>query len=727
MGKNYRLIFVHILSSLILLFSLSLFFFNHFTNFIRLFYSLKYFFIDAFNYFVSLFSKRSFEYNRIYHFLKDLDDGFKLPFPEEFGNLWIRIQVFFRLIVNKWNLESRVFGSVTYLIVLMQSLYFIFLLTIPLKILFNSQFAINELSFTDESKPLRFANWMKERVFLPVFNFVKSVFVTLIQKRLYFIPLVVIYGIYLNVFAIILDAFAFLFYFSSSFKVVAIYQFAYTTIYSLWPTLSRIPLPLYLLGAFYIFKLWQKKVGIDRLYHLDAKNKGFAKSLGVVISVVAPPRAGKTTFLNSLGQDYDEIFRTDFLDIIETQSAYFPDFPFNELESFIDKKREDNSIPNRYVIKDVIAKLFWDYEETGVFKFTYDLKAEIRHVSAGNKIIFLEDALITYAEAYYYYSYDGALVSANFSNRFDSILLRQNDKFPLWNYFPLVINPYDSLDLTHFSKNINFDSFRIFKKVGKTATKDLPLTDIGVYLEMEASKQWGNQHDNKEFKKTDETANPLNDGFSMFLSSFAHASLIDYQPFIRYVMDYQRVGDLGAKFGGMAETRVTIIPLKEDPKITLPLFIVAPVIYGFLINLRKKLYTRKYRHYRSDRTFLFNLINKVGSWATRRMSVITNSYCYIEDHVTTTAGNDDSGIDMLAKKKYYKLFKKHYSDRFRSDALRVIYEDASRPGLLAFKDFTDLDMSAEDLQYQNSYAYVNRLQVVTKAATTDEDSVGPLW
>lgn len=713
---------IHSSIIMLILFTISLFFFTAFNSVIRFYYSTVYSFQDLYNYIFSIFSKRNFNYDRIYNYVYNLKESpGSIPLPAIAGNFWTQLKVFFKLVINKYNFQLQTLGFVKGLILFTQLFYLIILLFFVLRQLFNNQFALNDLQFTDKSKSLKRAEKINEKIIRPFIDYIKSIYFTIIDTKFYKWFFVISYALLFNVLALILDTFGFLFYFASTFKLISIYEYIYVVLFTLWPVLSKIPLPIYLLITFLILKRIQKNIAIQRLYHMDSMNKGFAKSLGVVTNVVAPPRAGKTTTLVALGQDFEEIFRNEFLNILETYSAYFPKFPWCEFEREIIRLRDNGYLLNRYVIKDYVAFLFYEYKENGCFKFNYDLENDITHIDLGNKLIFLEAAMITYGEAYYYYNYEGSLISSNFSNRADFYRIQHGNKFPLFVFPALTISAMDSYQLTHYSKNINFDSFRVFKKV-KNETP--PLTDIGIYLEMESSKQWGNQYDNKEFKKNDEFANPLNDGFSFFLSSFAHASLIDYQPFIRYIMDYQRVGDLAVKFAGMSETRVTIVPNEEPIRMALPFYILTPMFYESLISLRKKIYTRRYRAFRDDQTLFFNTINRLGSWATRKLMTDTNNYGFNVNNLVLTSGNDDAGRQEFRPKRYYIFYKKHYSDRFKSDALKAMYEDSLRPGFLYFESFGGLEMSSEDLIKQNSYAVLNRFSAEQNLTQNNEAPVG---
>lgn len=721
---NKRKTFLNVTAIMIVFFAFALLFIDGFATSFRLLQSLKYLGIDFYHYFLSLFTKVDFNYPRMFDYIihnyDNIDLSYIVPLPEDFSNFLKISSIFFRSLVNRFNFQTRLIDLLFSMIIFFQLLYFVVILSIPAKMLFNSEFAVNELSFDDKSKMLRFSEKFNERITMPILRFITDTFKLISSRKYYIIPLVIFLGISTNIFTIIIDLTAFLFFFSSSFNVMSIFHVLYTTLFTMYPLMIRIPLVVYLLVAFILFKMWQKNKAIERLYHLDNMNKGFAKSLGVVTSVVAPPRAGKTTTLVALAMDFEEIFRSDFLSILETHSAYFPDFPWSQYEKMLSDNIKANALPNRYAIRPFVASIFYQYEQTNKFPFSYDLKEDKVICDVGNALVFLQESLITYGEAYYYYSYPGSLISSNFSNRADFYKVQHNDKFPLFVFPALTIDPYSSYELTHYSKNINFDSFRVFKRIQEDVP---PLTDVGIYLEMESSKQWGNQFDNKEFKRGDDKANPNNDGFAFFLSSFAHASLIDYQPFIKYIMDFQRVGDLAVKFAGMAETRATIIPNEADLKIALPLYNLAPIFYEFLISIRKKLYTRKYRTFRDDRTFLFNFINQVGSWATRQLKKATNNYGFKVNQMTLTSGNEDAGNVEFKPKSYFIIHKKHYSDRFRSDALKAMYEDATRTGFLGFESFTSLDMSSEDLKKQNSYAVLNRFNT---AQNSTQDESAPL-
>ncbi|MDY0278219.1 MAG: hypothetical protein RBQ97_09075, partial [Acholeplasma sp.] len=483
------------------------------------------------------------------------------------------------------------------------------------------------------------------------------------------------------------------------------------------------PFPIWFYLAFVLFRRWQYKLAIERLYHYDSMNKGLLKSLGVVINFKGPPGGGKTTMMTDAGLNFDEIFKTEFNSTLREFQSYFPDFPFNEYEIYLRELIANGVIQNRHFLKIVVGRIFYEYEESHVFPFSYDLETQKTYVSIGNKLVFIQDALITYGEAFYYYSYDASLIAGNLSIRYDFELIDDKLHYPQWNYNAFTIDPCEAYEKTRFSKTIDFDSMRLHKKI--RYDEEHPIMDVGVLLETEAAKQWGNQYDNSIYKKDDESANPLNDGFVDFLSTFRHGSLINYQPYMRYLQDYQRKGDMQSKIGELAETSINIFSDNKREIMTLPVFFYTPLVLEFLVNKWDEFYLNKYRVNRSDRTLLFYLINQLGSWANRYLITQRNKFVVLEKNIVTNLGSDDSNLTETKQRSYYFIIKKIYANRFASDALKRFFDSGDNvEGFKALKDYEGLYPSEQELLAQNSYFNNKRLR---SNSVVEQQDDGPLF
>jgi hypothetical protein len=703
-----------------------MFIFARFAPFLRLWQSIQVFFFDFINYFVVLFTGKPLEYVRLFEiFTKVQTPGVpSIPLPQNVDYFGLKLKALLLLLVNPNNLKVRAFIISKQFVFFVQFIVNSTVIFLFGKLYFNTQFEPNFFKVDKKTKPLKVYEWMVDHVFLPISSFFQDLIALFLDKKYYWITSAIILAIHLNLFAIALDLLGFIFYFTATFDFLSFYHFFYVLVLTIEPLVKYVPFPLWVVIAVYVITKWQNKVAIERLYHYDSMNKGFLKSLGVVISFQGYPGGGKTTMMADASLNFDEIFKTDFFNTLMEYQSYFPDFPFNQFESLIRRYRDDGVINNRHYIKVIVALIFHQYEKTKRFWFDYDLTTQKTVVSLGNKILFIADALITYGEAFYYYSYDSSLIGGNVPIRYDSKLMDDKKHFPLWSYQSITIDPFDSYEASRYSKNIDFDSLRMYKKIQEDS--EHPLIDIGVLIESEAAKQWGNQYDNDQFKKTDPMANPLNDGFTDFLSTFRHGSLINYQPFMRYIMDYQRKGDMQSKIGELAETRVNITSDASKKIMTLPFFYYTPMIMEWVISFWSKNYITKYRSNRNDKTLIFTLINRIGSWANRYMVCMSNKYLVTEKAVVTNFGSEDSNKQETKEKPYYFIHKKIYSDRFASDALKRYYDDGSNvKGVNALKDYEELYPSEQELLAQNSYFNNRRLKKAAKAVNPASTVSGP--
>lgn len=331
MSKRRRLIINGIILSAMLLL-IAFFFIMKFYPFLRLWYSLKVFALDFANYFVVLFTGKSLHYSRVLDVLK-LTPGLNIPdliIPKASTNFWIRFNAYFKLLFNVNNLKLRSFYSLRYLILFLQAIQLFAIGIIFIRLYFSTYFELNFFPVTTVSKPLKFHYLLKEKVYIPLLKFVLDIYQSFISNKLYFWGTLVLAAIHLNFFTIILDTLGFVFYLTSTFDFISLYEFVYVTILNLIPMFKYIPFPIWLILAFILFRKWQYNYAVRRLYHFDSMNKGFLKSLGVVLTFKGNPRAGKTTMMIDAGYNFDEIFRNGFYDILKEFQAYFPDFPFSE-------------------------------------------------------------------------------------------------------------------------------------------------------------------------------------------------------------------------------------------------------------------------------------------------------------------------------------------------------------------------------------------------------------
>ncbi|MDY0278367.1 MAG: hypothetical protein RBQ97_09830, partial [Acholeplasma sp.] len=242
MSKKRSLI-INTLIIIILLVLLALFYVARFGPLFRFWYSLKVFALDVANYFVVLFTGKNIEYLRLFEILKaapDIDLP-TIPLPEASDTFNLQFRTFFKLFINLDNFKVRMYGSLKILILLAQSIQIVIIVYLLLKLIFSNYFDYNDLSFNHKSKPLKVYQSLVKKVLMPIFNFLRDVVLTVRHRTFYYLSFIILLGLHLNLFAIVLDVFGFLFYLTSSFDFVSAYHFMFVLLLTLEPLVKYVP------------------------------------------------------------------------------------------------------------------------------------------------------------------------------------------------------------------------------------------------------------------------------------------------------------------------------------------------------------------------------------------------------------------------------------------------------------------------------------------------------
>lgn len=507
----------------------------------------------------------------------------------------------------------------------------------------------------------------------------------------------------LNLTSIIVEFFAYYFYFAVSFEFSTIYvQFV-----KLWQDLQVIlqNFPWYVIvGALYpLFHSYRKKIALNRLHHFEAKNCGFINELPIVSMTCGSMGKKKTTMLTDMALSQEVMFRQKAYELLQSNDMKFPFFPWIAFEMEIQRCMEHRQIYNLATIKEWIAKKRGRFERhwnstLQLYGYDYEKYGLIYNDSLKEQTLF--DVLETYAKLYFIYIIESSLLVSNYSIREDNVLNTQGN-FPLWNsdFFPEKI-PTES----RHAHILDFDVLRLGRKVIED-NPNMGSFEFGVVVITEVGKERCNALELKEVKKEVNSTNQKNDLFNNWLKMCRHSATVDNFPFIKVFTDEQRPESWGADARDLCDI-VTIVR-SDKQRLCLPFYDIEDMISEWSFNRFINLYY-DFRFRRGDNTLFVHLLKIITSALYRRNIRIYNQYGVSDLQVVTEAGVRDG---KKRSKKYYLSNRKIYSQRFSTDCFSDYFNDMARKTLVGLNDYLEYETekaTVEELKMQNSY-FINAL------------------
>ena len=456
-------------------------------------------------------------------------------------------------------------------------------------------------------------------------------------------------------------------------------------------------------AAIVALALIARKTGYSRLRHNERRNRGFLNERGVVTIVGGVMGAGKTAAITDFALSAEVQLRDQAFEIILESDMKFPFFPWCNLENELKRASEYHavfSVPSckawlkkklrRWEKSPCREKLFnYDYERYGL---TYDDKLKVSDVWQ-----VAED----YACAYFIYTVQSSLILANYSIRSDN-LFADIGNFPLWNtdFFSRDSRLQDSY--SRHAHILDFDMLRL----GKILLQNNPNRNafgFGVYVITEIDKERKNTPELSEVKRNTDECNQKNDLFNVLLKMSRHACVIANRVFVKVISDLQRFGSLGGDVRELGE--VVTIEGQSEMKPVLPFyspFWVFGALYDWVFGKFSNYYVQ-YRFNRADNTLFLYVLKSITAAMQRHYTGVCNTFGCGVLALTVESGKQDG--EQLAR-KWYKMPKKVYANRYSTDCLSGIFEkraEQNAVGLDDLREYADTRATWEELQEQHSF------------------------
>lgn len=623
--------------------------------------------------------------------------------PEDFEAFKAQASSYFSLLFSKENLAA--YGSLIaeILTVLAQVLAIalpaIMVLVMAIKKIYQS----NNNNHNKDTVPLRVFKWISKKTFHPIKRLILSYISFLKEHSWIWISWAVMWAIQLNIATIIIEFFAFYFYFVVSFQFETIYTQFCKLFIDLQVIFKVVPLWCLSIIAYIIFYRFRKKIALGKLHRFEARNCGFINELPIVSMTCGSMGKKKTTIITDMALSQEVMFRQKAFELLQKNDMKFPYFPWISFELDLRNCMEYGTVYNLATVKEWIGKKRQRFEKNGNSQmrlYGYEIEKYGMYYDDGLQVWYLYDILTTYAQLYFIYVIESSLLVSNYSIREDNVFLDEGN-FPLWvsNFFP-----EQTVQEGNHAHILDFDVLRLGKKVIEKNPNNGSF-EFGVVVISEVGKERGNNLELRDVKKSQEETNQKNDLFNSWLKMCRHSATVDNFPFVKVFTDEQRPESWGADARDLCD--IINIASSGNQRLALPFYTIEEMISEWAFNGFINFYY-DFRFRRGDNTLLVHILKSITSWIYKRNARIYNKYGYSISNIEKERGTMDGKIE---KKKYYVMNKKIYSRRFSTDCFSDYFNDMAKKTKVGLNDYIEYateKATAEELKMQNSY-FINAL------------------
>lgn len=506
-----------------------------------------------------------------------------------------------------------------------------------------------------------------------------------------------------NIFAVIVDLFAWLFYLVASLDVAHIYFQVYKLFLDTFDMFMFVP---FVVWFFLILLRWNKKrfeLAERRVRVMELDDRDFVASCPLIVMICAEPGAGKTTMMVSMAREQQYRFREKAFEIMMNCDLKFPNFPWIVFEDALKRAVKERKIINLFTSRQYVYDLADNFalNPTPLALFGYDYIHHGLIYNDGLNVRNLFEILDDYARAFFIYIVQSSLIFSNFSAASDDIF-DDGGNLARWNMDYFSRNPVYRDVYRKFAHVLDFDFIRFGKLVANNP-KYSNMFEFGILLVTEGGKERGNTLENKELQKEAEEANQKNDLMNDYLKMCRHLATIDGFPFVVFYCDEQRPESWGADARDLC--RLIRVQRQEKAKLAIPFFHLEESILQSIVDRHVAKYGKDYRWRRGDMTLLMHLRHNFGAWAKKKLSTLYGQYGYKKQIVTTEKGSLDGTLE---EHVYWLPFKITYDDAFATDCFSDIFAhrvSIAEVGIDEVPTFRGKIASIMEMSKMHSYFY----------------------
>ena len=622
--------------------------------------------------------------------------------PSDFERLKVNATAYFSMLFSKENFLSWLSAIGTKASTWAKILAILLPCAIVLIIVVKRLYANGNTKHNKDTVPL----WVFKKISAVTYQPAKRVicgYIDFLREHSWiWISWVIMWIFHLNLASVVIEFFAYYFFFAVSFRFDTIYTQFVKLVYDLQPFFKFFPWWSLIIIAYFLFCRFRKKIALKRLRHFEARNCGFINDLPIVSMTCGSMGKKKTTMITDMTLSQEVMFRQKALSVLQENDMKFPYFPWICFEKELTACMEYGTVYNLATVKEWVKKKRRRYEKhcgtTGQL-YGYDEEKYgviYRDGLKGNHIF---SVLETYAQAYFIYVLQSSLIVSNYAIRTDNEILDAGN-LPIWltDFFS------DNVRQGGYSHVLDFDALRLGKKVLEN-NPNAGSFEFGVVAITEIGKERGNNLELKEVKKGVSETNQKNDLFNSWLKMCRHSATVDNFPFIKVFTDEQRPESWGCDARDLCEI-ITVLSAGEQ-RISLPFYTIEEMVVEWAYSRFIDLYA-DFRYNRGDNTLLVHVLKSVTAWLWKCNVKIYNKYGY---SVLTVAKQAGTMTGKTRRKKYYLCNRKIYSRRFSTDCFSDYFNEQAKKSMVGLNDYALYESekaTVSELKKQNSY-FINSL------------------
>ncbi len=510
-----------------------------------------------------------------------------------------------------------------------------------------------------ETKACRGFKKLCAKVFTPIWDYLKSLYLFFRVKKYYFWPFVIVFFLSTNVVSILVSFLAYYFYLVGSLEFTTIFYQLYKLSVDMIILLDTLPGIVWFVIGCVIFDKITKHFAYSRLDGQEHKNTLFLRARGIVIFITGVMRAGKTTLLTLLMKLQAKIYRKDSKDILLKVHTHFPYFPFPVYQQELLRLLKAKKIKSLASLEKYIAKKRSTFLENpcreNIYGYDYERYTYV-YDDALIEIDIWED-LLKYGQAFLVYTEPTYFVTT-YSVR-ETHEIRTVGNLPRWDmdYFRRESYKGDG----EFSHILDHDMIRPGKKMNPKS-KNFGAIEYGILGVPEIDKERANTLELQEVKANTDECNQKNDLYNQYLKMMGHGGMIDFKCFIRLFSDSQRASSWGADGRELSDV-LSVDSVSED-RLTLRFFNWRMLLYDLFTSLH---HSKTFEHWynRGDTSLPIYLIWKLTCRYLNYCERIFNTFGYKVNHISSRPGTLEGDIE---KNKIYVQRKAVFAGDFATDS-----------------------------------------------------------
>ena len=540
----------------------------------------------------------------------------------------------------------------------------------------------------------------------------------------YCLPLLLIWAYNLNILTIAFEAVAWIFYVAWAGSLEGILNiFVQVAKFAVDFSVVALFIPgwCWWIIIYWLFTRWRHKRGMKALERCIEQDYEFIDRYPGALFVTGKQRSKKTSMLAMLKMLFERIFRKKADEKMLLRDKQFPFFPWINLEKFIEKNRCEHKIYMLYHCRRVIRWLrkierlpagpqrdryfsilkkkynyTWDD-----FYFGYDVAYGLEY-DDGLMKVHLYEALEMYAQLYFVYRQSTPLDLSNLAIRED-FEWEDHGNFPIFDGDLLKRDASESAAASKYSHVIDFDGFRPGLKFDPdNPNRNAIEHGIGVVQEVDKERKNSKTRSSAGNKGDGELglATQDNDGFEIDLKVRGQVALVDNVDFWVWLIDAQRVGDLGASNAEL--TNQIFIKGRAEEQLVLPFFEIEDLLFEWLTKIYNGIH-RWFRLRKGSNTLLHHILKLFYEPFFKAHDRIEKKFTAWKLRVKVTDGGDG---EELGVEHFWILSYVTYRDRFASDVCKAFYEyrfAKSPRGIDDIECYTETDTNVKMMIKQNSY------------------------